>query len=131
MLNLSSDLKAAVREKGLGCTQALILNRLSATELGISERQTLKLREQGIKAALVENFSTTQMQQWVSQQKIQYVQAVEASASASRDEQVDQLLTSVQKINLNQTTASVDQLKELEQVLEAALVQIKQQMQQT
>ena len=130
-LNLSSDLKAAVREKGLGCAQALILNRLSATELGISERQTLKLREKGIKAALVENFSTTQMQQWVSQQKIRYVQAVEASASASRDKQVDRFLTSVQKINLNQTTASVDQLKELEQVLETALVQIKQQMQQS
>ncbi|HEY9664735.1 MAG TPA: ParB/RepB/Spo0J family partition protein, partial [Allocoleopsis sp.] len=51
-LNLSPDLKAAVRERSLGCAQALILNRLSAAELGISERQALNLREKGIKEVL-------------------------------------------------------------------------------
>ena len=128
-LNLSPDLKAAVREKAFGCAQALILNRLSATVLGISERQALKLREKGVKAALAENFSTAQMQQWVSQQKSQHENAGEAPVSATRDKQVDRLLTSVQKVDLSQTTASIDQLKELQQVLEAALMQVKQQMQ--
>jgi ParB family transcriptional regulator, chromosome partitioning protein len=129
-LNLSTDLKAAVRKKGLGCAQALILNRLTANKLGISEQQALKLREKGVKAALADNFSTTQMQQWVTQQKPCQTKTDEVATSSSRDRQVEQLLSTVQKVDLSQTAASIEQLKELQQALEVALVQVKQQMQQ-
>jgi ParB family chromosome partitioning protein len=50
-LNLLPDLKAAVREKGLSCPQALILNRLTAAELNISDKEALALRQQGIRGS--------------------------------------------------------------------------------
>lgn len=122
-LNLTSDLKAAVREQSLGCAQALILNRLSAAELSISERQALKLREKGIKEVLTQNLSTTQTQQWVAQQKAQYIQP---STPGTRDKEVDRLLSSVQKLDLINTKASPEQLRELQQTLENTLQHVKQ-----
>jgi len=119
VLNLTSDLKAAVREQSLGCAQALILNRLSASELKISERQALKLREKGIREVLRQNLSTTQTQQWVTQQKSQYIQH---STSAIRDKQVDRFLSSIQKLDLTNVEASSEQLQELQQTLEDKLV---------
>jgi ParB family transcriptional regulator, chromosome partitioning protein len=128
-LNLSADLKAAVRGKALGCAQAILLNRLSAAELELTERQALKLREKGIKAALNGNFSTAQVQQWVAQQKLQHGNA-EESAAPDRDQQVDRLLSNVQKVDLSQTTASLGQLKELQKALEVALMEVKQKIKQ-
>ena len=122
-LNLSPDLKAAVRERSLGCAQALILNRLSAAELGISERQALNLREKGIKEVLGQNLSTTQTQQWVAQQKSQYVQ--QPSKEITRDKHVDRLLSTVQKIDLKSTKAPLEQLQELQATLESTLETVK------
>lgn len=121
-LNLSSDLKAAVREQSLGCPQALILNRLSASELGISEQQAFKLREKGIKEVLSQNLSTAQTQQWVNQQKSQYKKV---SAPPVRDKQVDKFLSNAQKLDLENTSASPEQLRELQYTLENALDYVK------
>jgi ParB family transcriptional regulator, chromosome partitioning protein len=129
-LNLSADLKTAVRGKALGCAQALLLNRLSAAALELTERQALKLREKGIKAALSGNFSTTQVQQWVSQQKLQHGADEENVGAIARDQQVDRLLSSVQKVDLRQSMASLDQLKELQKALETALMEVKQKIKQ-
>lgn len=122
-LNLSSDLKVAVREQALGCAQALLLNRLSAMELGVTEKQALKLRETGIKVVLRENFSSTRTRQWVDQQKAQYRKG---SESISRDKQIDRVLSSVKKLDVKTATTSQEQLWELQQILEIKLQQIKQ-----
>lgn len=122
-LNLTSDLKAAVREQSLGCAQALILNRLSAADLGISERQALKLREKGIREVIGQNLSTAQTQQWVTQQKSQDTQS---STSATRDKQVDRFLSSIQRLDLTNMEASPEQLRELQQMLEDRLEYVKQ-----
>lgn len=127
-LNLAPDLKAAVREKALGCAQAMILNRLSATELGVSEKQAIKVRERGIKEVLEQNFSTTQTQQWVAQQKMQ---STRAATSIIRNQQIDRLLSQAQKIDFSQAEASTEQLQELQQTLEAMLQQVKQQLKVT
>jgi ParB family chromosome partitioning protein len=121
-LNLASDLKVAVREQGLGCAQALILNRLSAADLGISERQCLKLRAKGTKAIVTQNFSATQTQQWVAQEKAKYLQS---STPSARDKRVDRFLSSVQRFNLAEIEASEEQLQELQQILENTLQQVK------
>ena len=121
-LNLASDLKAAVRQQGLGCAQALILNRVSAAELGISEKQCLKLREKGIKTVLSQNLSAIQTQQWVAQEKAKYLQA---SSPSPRDKRVDRFLSSVQRLNLAEIEASAEQLQELQQTLEKTLQQVK------
>lgn len=124
-LNLASDMKAAVREKALGCAQAVILNRLSAAELGISERLALKLRQEGIEEALSKNLSAAQVQQWVNQQSAPYGKS---SGPVMRNKQVDRLLTTFEKLDLAKTPASQEQLQELQQSLEKALQQVRQRL---
>lgn len=123
-LNLSSDLKVAVRERMLGCPQALILNRICAKELGISEKQALKLREKGIQEVLTSNLSTVQTKQWVQKQTVSQSEL----SPATRNKQVDRFLISIQKIDISNTEASPEQLLELQQALEEALKQIKQKI---
>lgn len=123
VMNLAPDLKAAVRLQSLGCTQALILNRLSAAELSIPERQALKLREKGIREVINKNLSTTQTQQWVIQQKAQYIQP---STPVIRDKQVDRFLSNVQKFDIASTEATPEQLLELQQTLGNTLERVKQ-----
>lgn len=121
-LNLTPDLKTAVREQSLGCPQALILNRLSAAQLRISERQAKTLREKGIKEVRTQNLSIAQTKQWVIQQEAQYIQP---SKSISRNRQVDRFLASVQKLDLASTEATSEQLLELQQTLENTLEHLK------
>lgn len=124
-LNLRSDLKVAVREQSLGCPQALILNQLSAATLKISERQAFKLREQGIKEVLEQNFSIAQTQQWVAQQKVQYIQS---SASVNKSKQIDSFLSIVHKLDLASTEATPEQLLKLQQILEKKIEDLKRLM---
>lgn len=126
-LNLAADLKAAVRESALGCPQAMLLNRLSASELRISERQAQKLRQKGIKEVLSQNFSTAQTQEWVREQ--QHLESVQTEQLSSGDKQVERLLTTVQKLDLSHTQPSTEQLQALQQALETMLMQVKQQLQ--
>jgi len=122
-LNLAPDLKAAVREQSLGCAQALILNRLSALDLGITERQALKLREKGVKDVLSQNLSTTQTQQWVTQQKSPNTQPV---TLATKVNSFDRILSNIHKLDLTNMEASTEQLQELQQLLENKLEHVKQ-----
>lgn len=124
-LNLTSDLKVAIREQALGCAQAMILNRLSAKDLSLSEKQALKLREQGIDEVLTQNLSTAQTRQWVSQQKIQQETQINSNG---RDQQVDRLLNSVQKLDLQTIQATQEQLQELHRILKTKLTQIEQML---
>jgi ParB family chromosome partitioning protein len=79
-------LKAAVREKGLSCPQALILNRLTAAELNISDKEALALRQQGIREVLKKDLSTAKTQAWVTEQKVAYLKPAKPVV---RDEQVE------------------------------------------
>ncbi len=122
ILNLTLDLKTAVREQSLSCPQALVLNRLAAAQLGITERQAKTLREKGIREVRTRNLSIAQTKQWVIEQEAQYVQP---SKSISRDRQIDRFLANVQKLNLASTQASSEQLLELQQTLENTLENLK------
>ncbi|PSB01181.1 ParB N-terminal domain-containing protein [Merismopedia glauca] len=120
-LNLSIDLKIAVREQKLGCSQALILNRLSASELGITDKQAFKLREKGIKEVTGSHLSIAQTQQWVNQERAKYVKP-----TGLKDRQVKRLLSTVRQLNLADTEP--EQLRELQETLKGVLAQIEQQM---
>lgn len=122
-LNLTQDLKIAVRESALGCAQAMILNRLTAADLGISEKQALALREKGIQEVLNRSLSTAQTQQWVADQKKPYVQSAETGI---RNSKVDRLLSTVQQFDLSTHDVPEEQLRELHQTLEEALQKVKQ-----
>lgn len=118
-LSLTSDLRTAVRERALGCAQALVLNRLTAEILSLSEQDALQLRNEGIELTLENNLSEIKIQQWVAEQKKQLV-ADDASIqpNGARDEQVDRILVAVQRLDLNRAMISTEQRQELKQAIE-------------
>jgi len=124
-LNLLPDLKTAVREKGLSCPQALILNRLTAAELNISDKQALALRQQGVQEVLKKDLSTAKTQAWVTEQKALYLKP---SKPVVRDEKVERALTTIREIDFSSTKASPEQLQELQEILEVALKQVRQKI---
>lgn len=84
-LKLLPDLKVAVREQGLACPQALIINRLTADELKISSSKAQKLRAKGVEEVLAGNLSESETQQWVRKVQADYIKP----SPSSRNPQVD------------------------------------------
>lgn len=124
-LSLLPDLKMAVRKKGLNCPQALILNRLTAAELNISDKQAIALRQQGIQEVLKNELSTVKTQAWVTEQKALYLKPFKPVV---RDQQIERALTTIREIDFSSTKASPEQLQELQEILEVALKQVKQKI---
>jgi ParB family transcriptional regulator, chromosome partitioning protein len=120
-LSLASDLKKAIRERKLGCAQAQILNRLSPNELGITDKQALKLREQGIKEVTGSNLSIAQTQQWVNRQRAKYV-----SVTTNKNRQVKSAIATIR--NLDVQSQEPEELQELQNMLEEVLSQIRQKI---
>jgi len=121
-LKLAPELKQAVREKALGCAQAVILNQLSAASLGISEKQSTKLRLKGIQAVLDNNLSTVQTRKWVSQQKKKDNEELKLKSS----QEISQLLVRFQKLNLIEMEPTHEELEVLQTVLQERLEQVRQ-----
>lgn len=121
-LSLTADLKVAVRERALGCAQALVLNRLTAENLGLSEQKALQLRSEGIEITLANNLSEVKAHQWVAEQKKQLVgDNTTALSNGIRDQHVDHILVAVQRLYLNKAAISTEQRQELKQALERVL----------
>ncbi|MBW4659713.1 MAG: ParB N-terminal domain-containing protein [Drouetiella hepatica Uher 2000/2452] len=121
-LSLTLDLRAAIREKALGCAQALVLNRLTAENLGLSEQHALQLRNKGVEITLTNNLSEIKAQQWVAEQKRQLMgDSVAIPSNSARDEQIDHILAAVQNLNFSKTSISIEQRQELRQALEKVL----------
>jgi ParB family transcriptional regulator, chromosome partitioning protein len=121
-LKLAPELKQAVRERALGCAQAVILNQLSAASLGISEKQSTKLRLKGIQAVLDNNLSTVQTRKWVSQQKKKDNEELKLKSS----QEISQLLVRFQKLNLIEMEPTHEELEVLQTVLQEKLEQVRQ-----
>lgn len=127
-LSLTPDLKAAVRERVLGCAQALVLNRLCADNLGISKEDALKLRNQGVEIVLANNLSEIKTQQWVAERKKEFKKdTATTNSNDERDEQVDNILMAVRQVDFSKATLSIEQRQELKQALESILQQLKQE----
>ncbi len=121
-INLTLDLRTAVRERALGCAQALVLNRLTAENLGLSEQEALQLRNEGIDITLANNLSEIKVQQWVAEQKKQFEgDGTSTQLNGARDKQVDHVLAAVQRLDLNKATISTQQRQQLKQALERVL----------
>lgn len=123
ILNLAPDLREAVREKALGCPQALILNSLSAVNLEVKEQKALALRQQGVDYVLIKNPSLTVLQQWVADQKNQLLQHTRATP---RDQKVDRMIATIYKFDFSEAAPSSEQVKELRQAIESVLKQLEQ-----
>jgi ParB family transcriptional regulator, chromosome partitioning protein len=120
-LNLAPDLKKAIRERKLGCAQAQILNRLSANDLGITEKQALKLRERGIKEVTGSHLSISQTQQWVNRERAKHV-----SVTTGNKRQVKSAIASIRQLDVQ--SQEPEELQELQNILEEVLEQIRQKM---
>lgn len=122
-LNLAPELRTAVREKALGCPQALILNRLSAINLDVKEQKALELRKEGIDYVLTKNPSIAVLQQWVADQKNRLLQYTKA---ASRDQKVERMIAAVHKFDFSEVAPSPEQIQELRQALKSVLEELAQ-----
>ncbi len=121
-LSLVPGLRMAVRERGLGCAQALVLNRLSAEALNISESKAQQIRKQGIELVLEQNLSEVRVQQWVAEQKKQFqVEPAVPEGNGARNKQIDYILTAVQQIDFKEANISTEQRQQLKQTLEKVL----------
>ncbi len=119
-LKLLPDLKTAVREQGLNCPQALIINRLTAEELNISVSKAQKLRAKAVEEVLARAFSESETQQWVNQLKAQYINP----ESSSRNPQVERFLKSLKGFDLMQMECSIEQRLEMRRFLTVLLQQL-------
>lgn len=119
-LKLLPDLKTAVREQGLNCPQALIINRLTAEELNISVSKAQKLRAKAVEEVLARAFSESETQQWVNQLKAQYINP----ESSSRNPQVERFLKSLKGFDLMQMECSIEQRLEMRRFLTILLQQL-------
>ncbi|MBM0745523.1 ParB N-terminal domain-containing protein (plasmid) [Phormidium sp. CLA17] len=121
-LSLNPNLRIAVRERALGCAQALVLNRLTSDNLGLSKQKALQLLNEGIEVTLANNLSEIKAQQWVAEQKKQLVgDATKALSNGVRNQHVDHILVAVQRLDLDKATISTEQRQELKQALKRVL----------
>lgn len=127
-LNLSNDLKAAIRTQRLGCSQALLLNSLSAQKLGITEKQALKLRQKAIQEVTAQNLSTSETRRWVTDRKKQFTKNEESNSNSSikpRNERVDQVISIIRDLRLGEALP-VEQRDELKTLLGNVLAQLEE-----
>lgn len=123
-LKLSQDLRAAIRDRDLGCYHALELNKLTAKKLDITEKQAKKVRAEAIEYVLSEGLSVQNTRTWVANQlKAQQPEESEPQ----RDKQVDRVIQSIKDFSLEDANPSPDQLEELEQLLKQVLQTIGKQ----
>jgi len=117
-LKLSQDLRTAIRDRDLGCYQAIELNKLSAKKLDITEKQAKKLRAEAIDYVLNEGLSVQNTRTWVANQ----LKARQPETpDTKRDKQIDQLIHSIKNFSLEDTEPTSEQLAELQQILKQAL----------
>lgn len=109
-----------MREQGLNCPQALIINRLTAEELNISVSKAQKLRAKAVEEVLARAFSESETQQWVNQLKAQYINP----ESSSRNPQVERFLKSLKGFDLMQMECSIEQRLEMRRFLTVLLQQL-------
>jgi len=120
-LNLTSDLKDAVRQQRLGCSQAMILNGLTAERLKITERRALSLRQKGVKMVVEQSLTDAQTKQWVAEQKHRLV-SPDGDAPV-RHVEADRFIKSMNNFDWEETVPSmtVEQRQELRHRLELLL----------
>ncbi len=127
MLDLTTDLKTAMREQGLKGSQAMLINQLSAKNLSISSKKAQKIRQETITQVLEEQLSVKATRNLVKEILKKYRGIEKESESlkiANSATKGIQKLSSplLQKLETNQLeelrTMLTTKLSEISQVLE-------------
>jgi len=127
MLDLTTDLKTAMREQGLKGSQAMLINQLSAKNLDISAKKAQKIRQETITQVLEEQLSVKATRNLVKEILKKYRGIEKESESLkianSATKGIQKLSSPIlQKLETNQLeelrTMLTTKLSEISQVLE-------------
>lgn len=124
MLSLAPDLKAAIRESGLFGVHAMVLQKLSAKNLGKKEEEAQQIRVNTTQKVIAEKLSATQTRKLVGE-----VIANHALPDRSPPKRVKPLsiaTESLQKLSGEMlASAELSQLMELQEVLRQRLTEVE------
>lgn len=121
-LNLFTDLKRAIREKGLGGHQARILQRLSPSNLGKSSTQSRRIRDRVVKEVIEQKLSVTATRARVKQE----IEGSKTDTESSLGKVVELVLTKIDKLEVE--SLNEVELKALADCLEGKLRMIQERM---
>ncbi len=129
MLSLAEDLKDAMRSKGLKGIHALALQKLSAKNLKISEKQAKAIRAKTTQQVLAEKLSVAQTRKLVTE--VAQKQTKSEKSSTTGNKQISAAVRPLQKLSPeNLKDAEVAQLVELQETLQQKLAEIEEILQQ-
>ncbi len=125
MLSLATDLKTAIRESGLFGVHALALQKLSAKNLGLSEKKAQAIRVETTHKVIAEKQSISQTRKLVSE--IITLHAKTEPIPQKKVKQVSAAARSLQQLS-SEIFAQADpsQLIEFQEVLQQKLAEIEQ-----
>ncbi|MFB2891786.1 ParB/RepB/Spo0J family partition protein [Aerosakkonemataceae cyanobacterium BLCC-F50] len=129
MLSLAEDLKDTMRSKGLKGIHALALQKLSAKNLKISEKQAKAIRVKTTEQVLAEKLSVAQTRKLVTE--VAQKQAKSEKTATTGNKQISAAVRPLQKLSPeNLKDAEVAQLVELQETLRQKLAEVEQILQQ-
>lgn len=129
MLSLAEDLKDAMRSKGLKGIHALALQKLSAKNLKISEKQAKAIRVKTTEKVLAEKLSVAQTRKLITE--VVQKQTKSEKSSTTGNKQISAAVRLLQKLSPeNLKDAEVAQLVELQETLQQKLAEIEEILQQ-
>lgn len=130
MLSLAPDLKLGIRELGLKGIHALALQKLSAKNLKLSEKQAKQIRVDTTKQVLFEELSVSQTRKLVNEILTKYVK-VEQTTDGSKIKQVSSATQSLQQISIELLSSTdISQLKDFQEVLRKKLAETEEVLNQ-
>jgi ParB family chromosome partitioning protein len=123
MLSLPSDLKIAIRQKGLKGAHALALCRISAKGLNVSESVAKRERTKATNKVLSENLTVPETRDIVKSIKDKYLKSKTSALKQSRE--INGIIQKMNSLSVDfLESASEIQLKELKDLLQQKLVEI-------
>ncbi len=129
MLSLASDLKDAIRAKGLKGIHALTLQKLSAKNLKNSEEEAKAIRVETTEQVLAEKLSVAQTRKLVAEVVASAAQGDRSPTTKKKP--VPVAVSSLKKLSLDSLkVADVSQLVELQEVLRQKLAEIEAVLEQ-
>lgn len=122
MLTLATDLKAAIRESGLKGVHAVVLQKLSAKNLGKTESQAQSIRVKTTQKVIANKLSVSETRKLVSEVLSSYAQL--DTTLQKKVKQVSTATRSLQKLSVEMLAkAELSQLMEFQEVLRQKLAE--------
>ncbi len=128
MLTLEPDLKIAMRERGLGGSHALLLQRLAPNNLQSTPEKATLIRQQATDQVFAQKLSVSQTRQLVQDFRRRYSSTIENPTTAVRA--VSSVSQAIAELSPDQLTmVETESLERLAQLLTTKLQDVSQVLQ--